>query len=312
MRQSCQSLLEEYQKNRPQEKGTKLKFSGVEGYDVYNITAPFKQDGRWLIVARVEPRESEHSRVQFFRAKDDLWVLCSDLPSFVLQDPFITKIADELIFGGVEISPHPTKPGALTWQTNFYRGKNVQDLTKFAVGPPGMKDIRLVQLPTGQIAVFTRPQGEVGGRGTIGFLLIQDLSELTSENILQAQLLEQFSPEEWGGANEVHVLENGLLGVLGHIACFDEKGDRHYYAMTFAYDVQTRKPSPMKLLATRADFPSGPAKRPDLQDVIFSGGLKRLPGGQAEFYAGVSDAEAHYITVDDPFLEYENWEVKHD
>ena len=33
----------------------------------------------------------------------------------------------------------------------------------------------------------------------------------------------------------------------------------------------------MKLIATRADFPEGESKRPDLKDVVFSGGLQRLP-----------------------------------
>ena len=61
----------------------------------------------------------------------------------------------------------------------------------------------------------------------------------------------------------------------------------------------------MKLIATRADFPEGPAKRPDLVDVIFSGGIRRLKDSRAQFFAGVSDAEAHTITIEDPFVQYE-------
>ena len=48
-------------------------------------------------------------------------------------------------------------------------------------------------------------------------------------------------------------------------------------------------------------------------DVVFSGGLRRLPNGQAEFYAGVSDAEAHKIVVEDPFVKFEeNMEDEND
>ena len=93
-----------------------------------------------------------------------------------------------------------------------------------------MKDLRLVELQDGSIGVFTRPQGEKGGRGKIGFTRVASLEELSIDQINKAPLLEgQFVDEEWGGCNEIHLLPNGILGVLGHIACFDEQGDRHYY-----------------------------------------------------------------------------------
>ena len=61
--------------------------------------------------------------------------------------------------GGVEIFPHPTIAGSLAWRTRFYHGSGGEDLQPFAVGPDGMKDIRLVELADGRIGVFTRPQG---------------------------------------------------------------------------------------------------------------------------------------------------------
>ena len=57
----------------------------------------------------------------------------------------------------------------------------------------------------------------------------------------------------------------------------------------------------MGIIATRSDFPSGESKRPDLQDVIFSGGLLRLEDGTAWLYAGLSDAEAARVLIADPF-----------
>jgi hypothetical protein len=189
----------------------------------------------------------------------------------------------------------------LGWRTKFYRGKDLKNLEHFATGPDGMKDIRLAELPSGSIAVFTRPQGNPGGRGTIGYLEINSLEELSPATINKATLLQQFIPEEWGGANEVHVLADGSLGVLGHIACFDQEGARHYYAMAFTFDPLTKKAGPMGIIASRSDFPSGESKRPDLQDVIFSGGLLRLEDGTAWLYAGLSDAEAGRVLIADPF-----------
>ena len=73
-----------------------------------------------------------------------------------------------------------------------------------------MKDLRLAELNDGSIGVLTRPQGEKGGRGKIGFARISSLEELTLDVVEEAPLLEgQFVDEEWGGANEPHILANG-------------------------------------------------------------------------------------------------------
>jgi len=48
-------------------------------------------------------------------------------------------------------------------------------------------------------------------------------------------------------------------------------------------------------------FLPGESKRPDLMDVVFSGGLVRDGQGKARLYAGISDAEAQVMTIDDPF-----------
>jgi len=59
----------------------------------------------------------------------------------------------------------------------------------------------------------------------------------------------------------------------------------------------------MEIIATRNEFPPTEAKRPDLQDVVFSGGLVRHGDGTATLYAGLSDARAGCITLPDPFSE---------
>lgn len=306
MRQTCRQLLDDYKERRRVLVAEKFTFGGVDGRDVYNIATPLVHDDELLLPARVEPRESEYSQVVFFRQDNGTWFPKEGIPPLSLQDPFWTWIKGELVLGGVEVFPHPTIPNALGWRTNFYRGPSPDKLEHFASGPDGMKDIRLVELDSGRIGVFTRPQGQVGGRGTIGYVEIERLDELTPEVMAKAELLSQFVSEEWGGANEVHLLNNGKLGVLGHIACFDENQGKHYYAMVFAFDPLTKQASSMQIIATREDFPAGASKRPDLEDVIFSGGLVRLPDGTAWFYAGLSDAEAGRVLISDPFLQFEH------
>ncbi|GAB2701458.1 DUF1861 family protein [Paenibacillus thermoaerophilus] len=304
---SCEELLTAFRKSETKPYGAeKIVFGGTNGKDVYNITAPFEDEGEPVIAGRVEHRDSEDSEIRFFVNRGGEWVMRDGSPVFSLQDPFHTRIAGELIVGGVQTYPHPTMEGRLGWRTVFYRGSGLTRLEPFFQGPDFMKDLRLVQLRDGSIGVFTRPQGEKGGRGKIGFTRVHALDDLTTDVVSQAPLLNgQFLDDEWGGCNEIHLLSSGLLGVLGHIARFDEAGNRHYYPMVFVFDPETETFTDMQIIAERANFLQGPSKRPDLEDVVFSGGLVRRPGGIAELYAGVSDAEAHKITIRDPFAGFD-------
>lgn len=304
---SVETLLASYRQSGHLATGAeKIRFAGTDGRDVYNISAPFDVDGETVIAGRVESRDSEQSDIFFFVERDGVWEPKADAPVFALQDPFYTRIHGELIIGGVETFPHPELEGMLGWRTVMYRGHNLAGLQHFFSGPDQMKDLRIVQQQDGSIGVFTRPQGAKGGRGKIGYASVPDLAHLTVGIVDEAPLLEgQFSDEEWGGANEIHLLRNGLLGVLGHIARFDREGNRHYYPMVFIFDPKTRTFSDMKIIAERSNFVSGPSKRPDLHNVVFSGGLIRLPDGTAYLYAGTSDAEAQKIRIRDPFIEFE-------
>lgn len=294
-------LLIEFKNSKQPWEPEKIVFDGVGRNDVYNITAPFLSGNQQIIAGRVEPRDSEQSEVRFFKQSQEKWIPIENI-SYKLQDPFITTIHKELIFGGVETYTKNDNPDRLYWRTVFYRGKDINNLEKFLIGPDGMKDIRMVELKDNHIGVFTRPQGEKGGRGKIGFFQVKSLEEITSEKIQDAPLLRnQFIDDEWGGVNEAHVLKNGKLGILGHIAKFDDNGDRHYYSMRFYLDIDKMECEDMKIIAERCNMLPSDTKRPDLQDVLFSGGLIRNENGTAVLYTGVSDADAQKVTVTDPF-----------
>jgi len=257
--------------------------------------------GKLIIAGRVEARDCECSTVYFFQKHGANWTPVEGYPKLQLQDPFFTKINEELLIGGVEVFKNSELEGSLMWRTIFYRGKDITSLKRFFVGPDGMKDLRLVQLSDDRIGILTRPQGEKGGRGKIGFTIVDTLEELCINIIDEAPLVEDlFNEDEWGGANEARVLDETTLGILGHVACFDDSGNRHYYSMTFKLNINSLEITQQKLIAIRNDFKSGAAKRPDLEDVVFSGGLV-IAGDKATLYAGISDAEAQYLVIDNPF-----------
>lgn len=304
---TCKELQLELDKRKIQVNSSKIKFVlKHEKKDIYNITSPFASDGKVWIAGRVEARDNEYSRIGFFEERDGEWVEAETEPIH-LQDPFVTRISGELILGGVEIFDDEENPGRLNYRTVFYKGNGIWNMVRFAAGPDRMKDIRLCEMEDGKILVFTRPQGVKGSRGKIGWCLIDGLEELTPEKLNQSVLMEdQFILKEWGGANQLHRISGKKIGVLSHIARFDEEGNRHYYATAFCFDPETGEYGPMKMIAQRKHFQPGPSKRPDLEDVIFSGGLLRLGNGKAELYCGVGDAEGQKAMIDDPFDEYEN------
>ncbi len=303
----CISLLEEFTSKDFLYESEILEFTGIGDRDVYNISHPFEIGGKTVIAGRVEKRNDwAKSNVVFFENFSSSWKVVDNAPVLKLEDAFATTLDDETILGGVEVYTENNSFNSpeIGYRTVFYRGKDLHSLKKFACGPDRMKDIRLVPLSNGKIGVCTRPQGGEHGRGQIGSLEIHRVEEINEENILKAKVIDKlFALDQWGGANELHVLEDGRIGVLGHIAYEDENHYKHYYAMTFVYDPITHEASPIKILATRKNFPAGHAKMPQLEDVVFPGGLVRHKNGYATLYAGLSDAQAGYITLPDPFQE---------
>ncbi len=311
---SYKELIAEYQEQKANYvQGEILTMQGISNKDVYNITAPVENKGQLYLLGRVESRDSEEdSQSCFFiyRKETNVWQLSSDLFSWPMQDPDLTSIGGKYILSGVVVTPSPSVKGQLDYQEIFFQGTNFKNFIKFTEGPKGMKDIHLIELPAlakenkkfPKIGIFTRPQGGICGRGKIGFITINSLEDLRPEVILKAKIIEnQFKESEWGGVNGVYLLKDGRLGVLGHIA-FEENNSKHYAALTFIFNLNTFKITAMKIIATRNDFPNGPAKKPELKDVIFPGGLvKIIDSDKVELYCGVSDTQAGKIIIKNPF-----------
>lgn len=309
---TCVELLEEKQKNEfPTGEILKFDLGEDAGKDVYNSSSLFWIGSTACMCARVEPRKNKCGDSQVVIFMDEgcrKWKKHPDSPIFSLEDGFVADIGGVIVVGGVKAYPKPTAddPDRINYYTLFYRMRDIANPEPFARGPDGMKDIRLALLPNGRIAVFTRPQGKQPDgqdceRGKIGYIEIENLDELNSKKILQARIIEsQFAPGEWGGANELYPFPDGRIGVLGHIAYIDAEGSKHYYAMVFVYDPETYQATPIKIIATREDFPEGEAKARNLKDVVFPAGME-LKGEEAVLRAGLSDAQVAIKVIFNPF-----------
>lgn len=269
--------------------------------EVYNPSIPFNHNGDKYIAGRVEfsGKEAEHlSTVLFFKYSNEKWIP-QRKPVFSLQDPNLDIINGSLVLSGVELQPGE-KEGEIDYRTTFYAGNNLNDLELLTNGPWGMKGIRLFELSEGRVGVYTRPQGEKGALGNIGYTEIYSLAEFKNnslEIIDQAPLLaKRFPEQEWGGVNQAISLDNGSNLVIGHRAYRDDEGLRHYYPWAFLHDPETEEITDLGILAQRGDFPSGPAKAPDLVDILYSAGVVQ-EDGKWFLYVGLSDAQTGRIEI---------------
>lgn len=308
---SVSEMVEDYLRVPADERvlsAQKLKFLDVDGRDVYNISAEFNTsfNGETIrvLLGRVEPRANHDSEVWFFqKVEEGVYEPLAGAMKFIMEDPFFTIVNGELVMGGVETQMNE-ETGMLGYRTVFYRDRKegIQSLQAFSAGPWGMKDIRLKQLPDGKIFVATRPQGEIGGRGMVAYTVLNHLSDLNEKNILRARLITGQVPEkQWLGSNEIFLLEDDI-GFLSHVAYYksEETKERGYYVAVFTL----KNPRP-RIVLIRSDLPSGlsgESKRPDLNDVLFSGGMIRHSDGTATLFVGAGDAEAYIVRIPDPFL----------
>ena len=294
------NLLKEYRKNSNFLSTEKLKFVGetVVGKDVYNVSKEFVYNGKTYIFGRVEARNSELSLTVLFEKKDGVYYE-TETKFSMLQDPCVAKINGDIVLNGTEV--YANEEGQIyAWRTVFFNDV-FNKPNKFLQAPLKMKDARVYQYSGGYVA-FSRPQGEKGGRGKIGYITAKTLEEITEQAIDDAPLINgMFDDESWGGVNDAVELENGNIGVIGHIASMEEGDIRHYYGMTFVLNPTTGEFSDLKIVCERKDFEAGEYKRPDLIDVVFMGGMNFNDDGTATLFTGLSDAEAHKGVIKSPF-----------
>ncbi|MFA5421181.1 MAG: DUF1861 family protein [Bacilli bacterium] len=281
----------------------RLHFRGFPGFDVYNISRAFEFGGQIYIAGRVEKRDSEISESVIFKQIGPYDYQATEWRIPNLQDPFVEIIDERILLGGTEI--YPNEVGQITlWRTVFYWGRDFDSLEKIILAPLKMKDVRISKGE--EYYVMSRPQGGSAAYGKIGFQTADKLEKITTKFIAESPLIKDlFDDRVWGGANQILILKNGWLGVLGHVAIMSEGDVRHYYGMAFALNPKTGERTDMKIIAEKEDFGASEYKRKDLIDVIFVGGIVRHPDKTASLYTGLSDAEGHIALIEDPFLEYE-------
>lgn len=291
-----------------------LQFCGADGYDVYNPSIPFEWGPHRYIFGRLERRnEWSNSMARLFRhSGGDDWELIQGSYFWPLEDPFVAKIGGELVLGGTHV--RYSRNVLETYYCYFYRGSSPETLRYFTTGPDYMKDIRLLELFDGKIAVFSRHRNDqimkqYGCESQIGFAVIDSLDELSAGVIEAAPFVDGFFDRgEWGGCNQAYLLDSGLIGLVGH-KCYNTRREGAETLMTYlnvawVFDPASRQLLRETIIGTRNCYPDYPAKGPSLTDCAFTAGIAERADGRVDLYSGLGDTAAGRITIDNPFAAF--------
>lgn len=271
----------------------------VEVVDIYNPSREIIIDGKKFILIRAEGRGHEVGSLVLacenvdrfkYRRVPDADILANH------QDPAITEIGGQEILQAVKVNQD--EQGEVHYKTVFYNiSHDFTHFELFAEGPDHEKDIRLIDRRNGKIGVFNRPQGGEFGRGQIGYFEIQSLDDLQEalKDTQRGQIVQKFSQDEWGGVNDVQLLENGMMLVIGHIARFDRDKNKEYYVTSALFDPETQKMSHLRIIFDPSEIGS---------NISFPGGLEfnQQNTDQADLYTGIQDAMSCDIVIENPLL----------
>lgn len=307
---NVKELRQEFHRHGRVYDGALLTFRGVDGYDVYNCSIPFTWEGRRYLFGRVERREDFANSVTFLfeEAGPDCYAPVPGAVVYPIEDPHVAFIGDEIILGGTHVRKSRNQIDTLYGY--YYRGRDPRFLSHFTCGPANMKDIRLVQLPSGEVGVFTRPRGQhiaaqYGSEAIVGYAALKSIDELDATIVNQARVIDGlFADGEWGGCNQCYLLRDQRIGVIGH-RCYKEPLEhvvlQVYVNIAFIFDPRTFQVSDMQVIGEKASYPETPFMLPYLEDCAFTSGIVMRPDGRADLYSGLGDVAEGRIVIDSPF-----------
>lgn len=302
---------EKFENNKKVYRSEVLKFTGVNGRDVYNCSVPFDFDGSRYIFGRVEKRDEwANSVTLLFRLdeKNNTWNKVENFDALPLEDPFFSVICGEYVVGGTHVIYEAGK--IADYSTYFYKGKSPFELRLFSTGPSNMKDIRLFEIPDGRIGVFSRPRGEdvrkkYGSESIVGLVILDKLEDLTPERIEKAEYIHgMFGKDEWGGVNQAMYLKDNLVGAIGH-QCYNDYRDGVEYPvyinMAYIIDFAAHEVVYKGVIGTTNCYPDTPAKLKTLVDCAFTSGIEPMKDGKTALYSGLRDCCEGMAVINDPF-----------
>jgi len=222
------------------------------------------------------------------------------------------KVIDNVwLLSCVKVKPKINEPDHVeTLHTEFYVGKNLNNLEYVASGPEWMKDIRIIQDADSdtKLHIYGRPQPkEYKDCGNITHTTINSIDALDSAMISNVPYIDEdllrFGSGKWGGVNDIINMGGNRHILVAHRAwrTGTDGGGRHYEAVLYGHNTRERSIVDLGILATANMFPQGTVKADDavdLSDVVFTGGgyngtLQYTTFGVRDGSIGISGVQKH-------------------
>lgn len=276
--------------------------------DHYNVSEPIEVAGQELMLTREEERSSENSVVKAYihNKEKDIWQPMTEVrPMAGYQDPsYLGEIKGQKCFCATNTQVNEKNEVINYWAELFAINGDLNHIEQVAKGPEKSKLLHLIQTGPEEIDGFIRMQGGEFGRGKICHFQIREMDDL--QNVLdnigaQTEIIDIFDKDEWGGFNDLHLLPDGRVDVLGHIARLvkDEKDQdkKEYYVFSAIFDPKTNLVSELKIILSRGDLPvEAEPKKPEVENVLYPNNSV-LEDDKRHIYTSISDSKQVVATV---------------
>lgn len=313
-----EQLLQEHQSRPPQIiTAKKLNFFGLESISAFTapVGAPALVEVNQFeplvpVIEKHQPLVPIGTVLGFYQPSlesADRLSPASTIPKQGLKDPFLSRVGNELIFGGTEYKEFH---GAIVPQTYIYKAPltNLRKMEFVAETGIGTGNLRLKQLPDGRIHVVQQFSGRnevAGGLGRNAVLTVSNLEELEPLKLLHARInYHQVGPGEGIRTTHIEPLGEDIVYV-GSVFRPDPTDTNKMESYVAIYSRLDPKP---KILLEQKDlapfFKRWPTTVLQSDNHLSVEGVERHENGTATLYITLGRAEAWRVVIPDPFLAY--------
>lgn len=274
-----------------------VSFVGKDANQILSTTASFEINQETFMIASIKDSNQFSKLVLLKKDTGFLYHVEEDLNIFNVNYPHLAMIHNQYVLEGVLRIDENNK------QSCLYVGPNLKSLELKVVFPPFIKSVRVFEY-SNKIHAFYTVSGQNYGTGKIAHAAYNSFDEMKQSSFNNIQVFSNhFISGESGGINDIHILQNGLIGIVGHITYTDSYDTEHSYPCAFAFNIDNNKSTKLKIILEKSSLNLSSTKK-YFTDKIHTSGLIRRANNRASLYIE-TDQKIYSIIFDDPFVEFE-------
>lgn len=274
-----------------------MEIQKFDSNHLISISSPFDIFNETHMIAAVKDSTYESKLVLLKKDTGFLYHIEKELPIVNVLYPHITLLNGMIALEGILSIDSNNK------QVCLYVGESLDTLELKLVLPSFITGMRIVEYNNRIHAFFTVKGGQYE-HGKIAYQSYASLDDMKRSTFNNIQVFSNhFIRGEFGGVNDIHILRNGLFGIIGHAAYVDHDGFKHSYPIAFGFNIENHKSTKLKVLLEKSSLNIKIPKQ-HFNDSMFISGLNRGANNRANLIVE-TDHKIFSIIIDDPFIEFE-------